>query len=186
MRGPQAVPVTLSPRQHALLEQFTRRSTAPQALVTRAQVILTAATGASNEPIAQHGGLIRSTVRRWRTRWAAAAARLAAQEAADPSDKPLGALVLALLADAPRPGAPPTFTPEQVVSIVALACEDPQATAQPCSHWTASALAVEAVTRGLVPAISPRSVGRFWGSGRSAAPFNALLAQRQAAPARGI
>lgn len=186
MRGPKAVPITLSVRQHALLEQVTRRSTAPQALVTRAQVILTAATGASNEQIAQHCGLTRSTVRRWRTRWAAATARLAGQEAADPSDKPLGGLVLTLLADAPRPGAPPTFTPEQVVSIVALACEDPQATAQPFSQWTAGALAEEAVARGLVPAISPRSVGRFLGSGRSPAPSHALLAQRQTPGTGGI
>lgn len=186
MRGPRPVPVTLSARQRALLEQFTRRSTAPHALVARAQVILNAATGANNAQIAQHCGLGRSTVRRWRTRWAAAAARLAAQEAADLSAKPLGALVLDLLADAPRPGAPPTFTPEQVVSIVALACEDPQATEQPFSHWTAGALAAEAVIRGLVPAISSRSVGRFLGSGRSPAPSNTLLAQRQAAAAGGI
>jgi putative transposase len=186
MRGPQPVAVTLSARQRGLLEQFIRRSTAPQALVQRAQVILAAATGANNEQIAQQAGLTRRTVRRWRTRWATAAPRLAAQEDADASDKPLSALVLALLADAPRPGAPPTFTPEQVVSIVALACEDPAASDQPFSHWTAAALADEAVARGLVPAISPRSVGRFLGSGGSPAAFNTLLAQRQAPAARGI
>jgi hypothetical protein len=28
------------------------------------------------------------------------------------------------LADAPRPGAPPTFTPEQICAILALAYED--------------------------------------------------------------
>ncbi|MBV9603236.1 MAG: helix-turn-helix domain-containing protein [Chloroflexi bacterium] len=29
------------------------------------------------------------------------------------------------LADAPKPGAPPKFTPEQICQIIALACEKP-------------------------------------------------------------
>jgi putative transposase len=185
MRGPQPLSLTLSARQQLLLEQLTRRSTAPQALVQRAQLILYAADGANNEHIARQCGLRRSTVRLWRARWLAAARALTAQEAADPNDKPLLALLTTVLADAPRSGAPPTFTPEQVVSIVALACEDPAASNQPFSHWTADALAVEAVVRGIVPAISPRSVGRFLGSGGSPTTFNPLLAQREAAgPAR--
>ena len=49
-------------------------------------------------------------VQRWRRRW------LATQTIAD---------ILVRLADAPRPGAPATYTPEQVCAIVALACERP-------------------------------------------------------------
>jgi hypothetical protein len=42
-----------------------------------------------------------------------------------------------------------------------LACEAPEASGVPLSHWSASDLAREAVKRGLIPAISPRTVGRF-------------------------
>ena len=63
--------------------------------------------------------------------------------------------------DAPRSGAPPTITPEQTCAIVALACERPDAGGVPLSQWSASDLAREAVRRGIVTSISPRSVGRF-------------------------
>jgi putative transposase len=65
------------------------------------------------------------------------------------------------LADAPRPGAPPTFTPEPICAILALAYEPPEASGIPITHWSQSALAREAVKRGLVESISHGSVGRF-------------------------
>jgi hypothetical protein len=65
------------------------------------------------------------------------------------------------LADEPRPGAPATFTPEQICSIVALACEPPEKSELPLSHWSQSELAREAVRRGFVGSISHGSVGRF-------------------------
>ena len=95
-------------------------------------------------------------------------------------------LVDGLLQDAPRSGAPDTFTAEQVVRIVALACEVPPAAARPTSHWTAKELATEAVTRGIVAAISPRTVGRFLKAGRPEAPFEPLLAQSQAGRSRRL
>jgi hypothetical protein len=43
------------------------------------------------------------------------------------------------LADVPRPGAPATFTPEQIRAIVASACEQQtQACDLPLSHWSRS------------------------------------------------
>jgi hypothetical protein len=44
---------------------------------------------------------------------------------------------------------------------VAIACEDPQASGYPISHWTAKEIAAEAVKRGIVESISVRQVGRF-------------------------
>ena len=67
----------------------------------------------------------------------------------------------ARLADAERPGAPATFTPEQVCAIMALACEPPEESNLPLSHWSQSELAREAVRRGIVENISHGSVGRF-------------------------
>jgi hypothetical protein len=65
------------------------------------------------------------------------------------------------LSDAPRCGAPATFTPETICRIMALACEDPETLDVPVSHWSQSELARQAVQRGIVDSISHGSVGRF-------------------------
>lgn len=70
-------------------------------------------------------------------------------------------LIEMILSDAPRIGTPATFTPEQIVQIVAVACEDPQLSDRPITHWTPRELADEVVEREIVTVISPRSVGRF-------------------------
>jgi putative transposase len=186
MRGPKAVPLTVTPRQAAILIHLTRCSTVSQALAQRARLILAAADGAATDQIARQLRVHRQTVQLWRARWHAAQATLAAQEGADPADPPLQALITDLLRDAPRCGAPPTFTPEQVVQIVALACEEPAANGAPVSQWTPRDLAQEAVQRGIVPTISPRTVGRFLKSGRSAAPSQPLLAQSQTGAPGGV
>lgn len=180
MRGPKALSIMVTPRQRAILSHLVRCSSLPVALVQRSQVLLAAATGLSNEQVAQQLGLHRETVRLWRTRWYAAALALSAQEDRDPDDGPLRAMIGDLLSDAPRSGTPPTFSAEQVVQIIALACEDPQICGYPISHWTPRELATEAVKRGIVLSISPRSVGRFLGSGPTATPSQPLLAQSQA------
>ena len=77
------------------------------------------------------------------------------------SEAELETRILAVLSDEPRSGAPPKFTPEQVVAIVALACEPPADSERPISHWTPTELAAEAIKRGIVDSISPRQVDRF-------------------------
>jgi hypothetical protein len=70
--------------------------------------------------------------------------------------------VAARLSDAPRCGAPATFTPEVICKIIALSREDPEALDVPISHWSQSELARQAVGRGIVERISHGSVGRFF------------------------
>ncbi|MBV8611791.1 MAG: IS630 family transposase [Singulisphaera sp.] len=65
------------------------------------------------------------------------------------------------LSDEPRPGPPGKFTPEQIVSILAVACEPPAKSGRPITHWTARELADEVVQRGIVASISPAQVGRY-------------------------
>ncbi len=65
--------------------------------------------------------------------------------------------------DAPRNGAPMTFTAEQVAQIVAMTCEKLDDADGPVSHWTNGQLAAEAVERKIVESISRASVGRFLG-----------------------
>src|SRR5689334_19091680 len=100
MRGPKALPLTVTPRQTAILTHLTRCSTVPHALVLRARLILGAAEGQATDQIARYLGLHRQTVQLWRTRWHATQATLAAQEAADPTAPPLQALITDLLRDA--------------------------------------------------------------------------------------
>jgi putative transposase len=105
-------------------------------------------------------GTTRKTVRRWRHHWL----------------KRHNCTVLERLQDAARPGAPATFSAEQWCQIIALACEPPEASGRPISHWTPRELADEASQRGIVKTISERHVGRFLKSGRSQAAQKSLLA----------
>jgi len=166
--GPAPAPLTVSPAQQAVLTALLRRSSCPQALALRVQIVLAAAAGQRNEPLARQVGCTPKTVRKWRARWLAAADRPSLERA-----------IAAALADAPRAGAPATFTAEQIVRIINLACRPPEQCQRPITAWTPRELADEAVQQGLVASISPRTVGRFLKGGRSAAPSQPLLAQRQ-------
>jgi putative transposase len=171
-----AHPVGVSPRQRRVLERLVRRRRTPQQLATRARIILAAAVGESNRALAGRLGITRDTTQAWRARWRAAGEALVAAEAGD--DQALEAAVWGVLADAPRSGAPPTFTPEQLCQIVAVACESPPDSERPTSHWTPREVVDEVVKRGIVKHISVRTVGRFLasGGGRAQAPPEPLLA----------
>jgi hypothetical protein len=106
-------------------------------------------------------GVDRQRVRRWRGRWAAAQEQLSTAESAGVSDKDLRDRVLDVLRDEHRNGGVTKFSPEQVASIIALACEPPMESGLPVSHWTPPELAREAARRGIVESISPRQVDRF-------------------------
>ena len=164
MPGPQPVPITISPSQRAILDRWLRQHSAPQALVRRSQIVLAAAAGLPNEVIAHQVACSPKTVRRWRARWAMAAPDLAAVDA---DDAALCTLMAEVLADAARPGAPPTFSAEHVVQIIALACTPPADSGRPVDAWTPRELADEAEKRQIVPSISARSVGRFLKTSRS-------------------
>ena len=81
-----------------------------------------------------------------------------------------------VLADELRPGTPARFSLEQIVEILALACETPDASDYPISHWTPQALTVEAIKRGIVDQISVRHVGRFLKGGSTTTAPESLLA----------
>lgn len=176
MRGPRAAALQVSPVQLALLQRLQRQQTADQRLVRRASIILALAVNPSVQAVAQQLGLTRVTVRLWRDRWIAATADLQHAEQ-DLSAEPLRTLVEQVLDDAPRPGTPATFSPEQIVQIVAVACEPPVKSARPIDQWTSRELADEVQRRRIVTAISPRSVGRFLKRGGSPATPQPLLAQ---------
>ena len=200
MRGPNPPPIMLTPTQRETLQRLKRRQRSSQQLVRRVRIVLEAASGASNTRIAGLLGIDRGQVRTWRKRWLECAPRLIASEeeakekAGEDVDHRDGStkgvliteVVEEVLADEPHPGTPPTFTPEQVVRIVALACENPrEESGRPITHWTPPELADEAVKRGIVRSISPRSVGRFLGRGGSEASSGAPLETQRASGRAG-
>ena len=99
----------------------------------------------------------RNSIQKWRERWQAGEAR---RETASQTGK-LREAIEQTLADAARPGVPATFSPQQMVQIVAIACEQPESSGYPISHWTPKDIAHESVKRGIVISISERQVGRF-------------------------
>lgn len=160
-----AAPIVLMPEQAEDLQRLARAHKTPRKLAERAEMILRSAAGIEVREIARQLGVWPKTVRHWRARWLSGAADTG---------------VAARLVDAPRPGAPATFTPEQVCAIVALACEKPDERSNlPLSHWTQSELAREAARRSIVDSISHGSVGRILKRSRPQAAPRPRLADPQ-------
>ncbi len=176
MSGPSPLTIELSQKQQAMLQQILRRHTSTQRLVRRVQIILKAHQGENNEQIGRQLQLNRNSVAKWRRRWQEGALKLGVLESKGINDKDLMGWIETILADQERPGTPASFSTEQVVRIVALACEDPEASGVPISNWTPKELAREAMQRGIVEQISPRSVERFLKRSHSATPPKPLLA----------
>jgi len=122
------------------LKALAYSHTAGYQQVIRARIIRDAAHGYSNAKIAHRHGITIDTVRRWRGRYA--------EEG------------MAGLADRPRSGRPPRFTPVQVAEIKALACQLPAETGVPLSRWSCPDLAGEVIARGITTAISASTVRR--------------------------
>ena len=156
----RAAKVTITERQQQVLRTMTRASTSAQALAQRAGLILLAFDGLDNEDIAQRLGCERHAVGTWRRRWAGAFDRLVLVECCEGLPA-LRRAIAELLGDRPRRGCPGKFTAEQIAQLLAVACEPPETSGRPVTHWTPRELADEVVRRGIVPSISPRHVGRF-------------------------
>jgi transposase len=154
-----AAKIIISERQQKVLEEFSKSRTISKCIGQRATIILLGFTGMLNEAIAPQVGLNRQQVGVWRQRWRDAWEGLCVWECTEPAR--LREAILDILSDAPRPGAPATFTADQVAQIVALACEPPKLSGRPISQWTLRELRDEAITRKIVENISVSQVGRF-------------------------
>ncbi|MGZ3488840.1 MAG: IS630 family transposase, partial [Isosphaeraceae bacterium] len=156
----KAAKITITESQQEILRTFSRSTTAPSRLRQRASIMLMAFDGLLNAEIAETVGLVHRQVGRWRRRWANAWEQLINIECCE-SRATLRRAIEAVLTDEPRPGAPTKFTPEQVTQILAVACEPPEKSGRPITHWTAQELVDEVVRRGIVASISPSQVSRF-------------------------
>ncbi len=173
-----AAKVIITERQQAVLQAMAFSRSCPQGLAHRAEIILLAFEGFNNEEIAEKLRCERHGIGTWRRRWQQAFQQLTVIECVE---KPpaLRYAIGEVLGDLPRAGCGGTFTAEQIAQILAVACEPPEKSGRPVTHWTSRELTDEVIQRGIVPSISVRQVGRFLKGGGTSAPQEPVLAQRR-------
>ena len=154
-----AARIRVTERHLKILQDIAPSRTATVALVQRATLILRAFDKIDNQDIADEIDLNRNAIGLWRRRWAEAWLRLIEVECTE-SWADLRRAIEDVLSDASRPGNPGKFTAEQVTQILALACEPPEKSGRPITHWTAHEWADEARKRGIVASISASQVNR--------------------------
>jgi putative transposase len=147
---PVAQIVTLSDDEQIGLEKLIKRHQVGQQIALRARIVLAAAQGQKNKEIAQTYNVTSDMVRLWRNRWV---------KLQDISLDDLS--IEERLQDAPRPGAPARITADQRCQIEALACEKPEKSGRPITHWTSREIADELKQRKIVETISPRHARRL-------------------------
>jgi transposase len=155
-----AAKLLITERQQAVLRQMAAAPTSPVRLAQRAEIILRAFAGQQNQVIAAAINLDPTAVGLWRRRWVQAWPKLIQIECTE-TQAAFRRAIQDVLRDAPRSGNPGKFTPEQITQIRALACEPPEQSGRPITHWTYKELADEAQKRGIVASISEAQVGRY-------------------------
>jgi putative transposase len=172
----KAAKVIVTERQLATLKTMIGSSTCPQGVAQRACMIVLAFAGQTNEAIARTIQCERHMVGVWRRRWVRGFERLVLVECGERSSA-LPQAIERFLSDSPRCGWTGKFSAEQVAQIIAVACEPPEQSGRPVTHWTPRELADEVTKRSIVPAISARQVGRFLKDGGSPAASQPVLAE---------
>ena len=155
--------IKLTEEERAELKRIIRKHTTGQSEARRAKIILMADEGIKRMAIARELGIAQeNVVTTWIKRWLAMSDRS----------------IVERLQDLPRPGAPDTFTPEQLCQIVALACEKPEQYGRPITHWTNKELAAEAIKQGIVESISAGYVGQLLKKRHPTTPQSLLVKQQ--------
>jgi transposase len=132
MAHPPAPALVVPDADRHVLQAIVRARTSEQRAVMRARIVLRSAEGGPIQAIAAELGIAIMTVKLWRRRYAAAG--------------------LDGLADAPRPGHPPTYTRQDRDRVQALTMGPPP---EGTTHWSVRELAART-------GISPTTVHRIW------------------------
>ena len=152
----KAAKVKCTEKQIEVLEQIIKSNRSEARMITRAKIIRYSFDGKRNCEISEIVELDRGQVGVWRKRWKDSFDALVAIECRETTAQ-LVRSIEDVLSDAPRSGRPPTFTPEQVTQILAVACEDPALSGRPVSLWT-HCLALDSLSRfGLTGKLPMRS-----------------------------
>jgi transposase len=125
--------VTLTEAERGQLERWARGQSVEQRLVTRAKIVLAAASGKENQTIMSELGLSAPTVQKWRDRFVESG-------------------IAGIENDAPRPGRPPTLGEERVRAIVEATISSKPENA---THWSTRMMA-------MAHGVSKDTVHRIW------------------------
>ena len=71
-----------------------------------------------------------------------------------------------ILLDHPRSGQPATFTDEQIIKILEVACHNTEEYGFESSHWSLNQLVEAVVKEGIVDSISVKTISRFFNMGK--------------------
>ena len=174
----QAALVELDLHETAILRKIVRSKTLGDSLKERSQIVLAASEGLTNRQIEKNYGLEEHRVSQWRTRWHEFHEQW---KQLDPKLRPKmsAKLVRKWLADAEGRGAKPTITEEQRALILAVACELPEQSGYPHTHWSDRLLAKEVIKRGIVEYVSHVWIWNFLKDAQSEAAQKPVLAERK-------
>ncbi len=129
---PVRAEVVLSDEEREVLQRWARRPTSAQALALRCRIVLAAADGEPSNEIAARLGCTRSTVGRWRGRFARGG--------------------LDALHDEPRPGKPRSIGDEEIERVIVKTLEESPSNA---THWSTRSMAA-------ATGMSQTAVSRIW------------------------
>jgi len=132
-----AAPLAVSPEQCQTLESWSRAHNTPKIVATRADIVLLAAEGRSNNSIASHLGITRVSVIEWRKRFAAE-----------------GLEALGKVREGR--GRPRTISPEKVSQIIHLTLNT---LPEHATHWSCRSMATKV-------GVSSATVQRVWSEHR--------------------
>jgi len=151
--GIQAALVKLDTQESAILRKIIRSKTLDDSLKDRAQIVLAASEGVTNRQIVREHGFEEHRVSQWRTCWHEFHEHW---KQLDPKLRPKmsAKLIRRWLVDAEGHGADATITEEQRALILAVACESPEKSGYPHTHWTNRLLAAVGIRRGIAEYVS--------------------------------
>lgn len=153
--------ISLTDKQKIILTKISSSRSLPKSRITRAQIILYASQNMQNKDISPKVSLSREMVGVWRKRWSVVQGILLEMESKGEEDSKYKQKINEILSDNEKPGVLPKFTAEQVCQILSVACEKPEDSNLPLSHWSRPSLRLEVIKRGIVTNISLTQLGRF-------------------------
>lgn len=158
-----ALPLNVSQRLYALIEQEQNRRNLDSHLLLRFRIIYHSLEDKRNIDIANSLHCHEKTVRKWRNRfWEHQQALMIYEQGHDsnlPTDKELVDKMKEILSDAPRSGAPARLSESDIKRLIVLACEKPEKYGLPFTSWTHNELAKQAQKMGIL--LSSVHLGRI-------------------------
>lgn len=167
-------PILISDSVYHILSKFSKSRTLPARQVERAKIFILCADGLNNLQISEKVSIGQDSVSKWRTRFLKSLPLLREIEEKNPTE--LEDKITSLLSDYARTGQPPTYTDEQIIRILEIACRTPEEYGYEASHWSLNQLVDVVIKEGIAESISAKTISRFLKYGENPPASRPLLA----------